>query len=201
MGAARSVSDIPESRRRDAELAARCKALDPVDQDAWRELWNRNQRLIHIFLARGLLNREGDAVVEEIVVETFGRLFAAIRNYKPAASNLSTFLHTVASRTAIDYLRRKGRRVAEESVPDGTAAEPSTTIGESMLPELVQRVRSELAPPPRPKDRPIFDDLLSGLDVKEIAERQGVTEKVVRRIREEVLKRARDLTAEVLPDF
>lgn len=199
MGAARSVSDIPESRRRDAELAARCKALDPVDQDAWRELWNRNQRLIHVFLARGLLNQAGDAAVEEVLSDAFFRLFASIRNYKPSLSNLSTFVLTVANRAAIDYLRRKGRRLPEETVNENTE-QPFTTATESMLPELASRVRHGLAPPPDPSDRPIFDDLLNGLDVKDIVERQGVSEKVVRRVRKAVIEQARNLAAEVFPD-
>ena len=99
----------------DAELIRRCLA---GDQKACRDLVVRYQRQVYSVLMR-VVRRAEDA--EDLTQETFVRMFRALDRYDPERP-FAAWLFTIATRLAIDHLRR--RRVPTFSIH---MAEPGST--------------------------------------------------------------------------
>ena len=92
----------------DATLMQRVAGDDPA---ALRLVVERHQRsLMNYFVRSGAQSH-----AEDLVQETFIRLYRYRHRYKPLA-RLTTFLHTLARHVWIDHLRRRGRmgRLLEE---------------------------------------------------------------------------------------
>jgi RNA polymerase sigma-70 factor (ECF subfamily) len=87
----------------DRTLVRRCLAGDEL---AYRELVERYQGPVYSVALR-MLGRVEDA--EDVVQETFVRMFRALDRYDPARP-LRARLLTIASRLAIDHWRRRGSR-------------------------------------------------------------------------------------------
>jgi len=105
----------------DADLVRRCLS---GDQRACRDLVRRYERPVYSVLMR-VLRRAEDA--EDLVQETFVRVFRALDRYdtnRPFAA----WVFTIASRLAIDHLRR--RRVKTVSL---TVSEPGSSSEEREL--------------------------------------------------------------------
>lgn len=76
------------------------------DDDACRALVMRYQRPVLALLHR-MLGRSRSATVEDVAQETFLDVFRALQKFSPlGAARLSTWILTIASRRAIDALRR-----------------------------------------------------------------------------------------------
>jgi RNA polymerase sigma-70 factor (ECF subfamily) len=99
----------------DADLVRRCLS---GDQRACRDLVRRYERPVFSVLMR-VLRRAEDA--EDLVQETFIRVFRALDRYDPERP-FAAWIFTIASRLAIDHLRR--RRVKTVSL---TVSEPGST--------------------------------------------------------------------------
>jgi RNA polymerase sigma-70 factor (ECF subfamily) len=84
----------------EAGLVRRCLA---GDQRACRDLVKRFQRPVFSILVR-MVRRAEDA--EDLTQETFVRMFRALERYDPERP-FSSWLFTIASRLAIDHLRRR----------------------------------------------------------------------------------------------
>lgn len=84
----------------EAGLVRRCLA---GDQKACRDLVKRFQRPVFSILVR-MVRRAEDA--EDLTQETFVRMFRALDRYDPERP-FSSWLFTIASRLAIDHLRRR----------------------------------------------------------------------------------------------
>jgi len=84
----------------DADLIRRCLA---GDQKAYRDLVRRYQRPVFSVVVR-MVRRSEDA--EDITQETFVRMFRALERYDPERP-FTAWLFTIASRLAIDHLRRR----------------------------------------------------------------------------------------------
>jgi len=84
----------------DAELTRRCLA---GDQKACRDLVVRYQRQVFSVLMR-VVRRAEDA--EDLTQETFVRMFRALDRYDPERP-FAAWLFTIATRLAIDHLRRR----------------------------------------------------------------------------------------------
>ncbi len=84
----------------DAELIRRCRT---GDQRAFRELVRRFERPVFSVLMR-VVRRPEDA--EDLAQETFVRVYRALDRYDPERP-FTAWLFTIASRLAIDHLRRK----------------------------------------------------------------------------------------------
>lgn len=84
----------------EAELVRRCLA---GDQKAYRDLVRRFQRPVFSVLVR-IVRRAEDA--EDLTQETFIRMFRALDRYDPGRP-FSAWLFTIATRLAIDQLRRR----------------------------------------------------------------------------------------------
>ena len=99
----------------DAELVRKSLA---GDQRACRDLVRRYQRPVFSVLMR-VVRRAEDA--EDLAQETFVRMFRALDRYDPERP-FTAWLFTIATRLAIDHLRR--RRVKTVSL---TVTEPGST--------------------------------------------------------------------------
>jgi len=75
------------------------------DAEAYRELIRRHAERLHHFTLR-LLRNAADA--EDVVQETFLRLWLHATDYKPTA-RAATWLHRIAHNLALDRLRNLGR--------------------------------------------------------------------------------------------
>ena len=84
----------------DAEVVRRCLA---GDERAYRDLVRRYQRPVFSVLMR-VVRRAEDA--EDLTQETFVRVFKALARYDTERP-FSSWIFTIASRLAIDHLRRR----------------------------------------------------------------------------------------------
>lgn len=82
------------------EIIRRCRS---GDEKAYRELIQRYQRQVYSVALR-MLRRHEDA--EDLVQETFVRMFKALDRYDPERP-FPAWLFTIASRLCIDHLRRR----------------------------------------------------------------------------------------------
>ncbi len=90
----------------DADIAARLKRRDP---DAMKDLYNRYGRLLYSLILRIVRN---DAVAEDLVQETFLRVWNRAHAFDQDRGALGPWILTVARNRAIDYLRSvQGRDV------------------------------------------------------------------------------------------
>lgn len=96
------------------------------DPRARRDLVIRYQRPVFALLSRMLHGRTNLAAVEDLAQETFLRVFRALPGFvRDGPARLSTWILTIASRLAIDELRRKQLDITpldHASEPPGPAA-------------------------------------------------------------------------------
>jgi RNA polymerase sigma-70 factor (ECF subfamily) len=97
-----------------AATAKRTESLDELtlrraqrgDERAWRDLIARYQQPVHALLWRMFAGRARHRV-EDLAQETFVRVLKALPSFDPAGSaTLSTWILTIATRLALNELRR-----------------------------------------------------------------------------------------------
>lgn len=103
----------------DADLIRRCRTGDPR---AFRELVRRYERPVFSVLMR-VVRRPEDA--EDLAQETFVRVYRALDRYDPSRP-FTAWLFTIASRLAIDHLRRKRLPTMSLSQSDAGSSEERT---------------------------------------------------------------------------
>ncbi len=82
-------------------------------------------------LGRRLLRDEGSA--EELVQESFVRLWRSAPNYDPRKGSVRTFLYTLAHRAAVDYKRRPASRPLDTRVDPVAESSPGTEPYETLV--------------------------------------------------------------------
>jgi len=81
------------------------------DQVAARTVFEHYHRSVHAYLWRMLAPHGTRALVEDLTQDTFLRAFAGLARFQPGgAARLSTWLFTIATRVALNELRRKKRK-------------------------------------------------------------------------------------------
>jgi len=89
---------------------------------AMAELHRRHAAVIRSVVRR----RHGDAIVDDVVQETFLRAWLHATQFDPARGNAGGWLRTIALNSAVDLLRSRGRSVtATACLPDADAAATS----------------------------------------------------------------------------
>jgi RNA polymerase sigma factor (sigma-70 family) len=96
----------------DAELVARCRAGEP---DAWAELVDRYARYVYAIAAR--VYRLGPEDAEDVFQEVFSRVFERLDSLRDDQA-LRPWLAQTTRNCAVDALRRSGREIAVEEIPD-----------------------------------------------------------------------------------
>lgn len=97
----------------DAELVARCRA---GDQDAWEALVDRYARYVHAIVARAYGLDPHDA--EDVFQEVFTRVYERLDTLRDGEA-LRPWIAQTARNCAVDSLRRTGREVPVDDVPEG----------------------------------------------------------------------------------
>lgn len=107
------------SFRDDSDLVARLKRRDP---DAMSELYNRYGRMMYSLILRIVRN---DAVAEDLVQETFLRVWNRVHGFDQDRGALGPWVLTVARNRAIDYLRSVQGRDLESPLEAERMENPS----------------------------------------------------------------------------
>jgi RNA polymerase sigma-70 factor (ECF subfamily) len=130
----------PENTR-DVEDATLVLRVGEGDARAYRELVDRHAAQLHRFAAR-MLREASDA--EDVVQETFLRLWQRARDYSPDA-RVGTWLHRITHNLAIDRLRARGRLtpMTDDDEPPISAPQ-SKSLVERERRETVSRALDEL---------------------------------------------------------
>lgn len=122
----------------------RCKR---GERDACRRLVKVYQNGVFAMLQRMLAYKRSRAVVDELAQETFLRVFKALPSFDPnGAARLSTWILTVASRLAIDELRRPQLMDPLSLANDAVDDSLHTTTEQRARAEQIARAVSELQP-------------------------------------------------------
>jgi len=121
----------PAPTQDEAALVARLAAGDR--DEAVAALYDLYGRRLYT-LGLHLLHDRG--LAEDLVQETFVRLWRSAHRFDPGRSSVRTFVYTLARRAAVDIWRRSSRS------PAGTAARPETedAVGGAAFDELIVRL-------------------------------------------------------------
>jgi RNA polymerase sigma factor (sigma-70 family) len=96
----KTKTNLTENARHDAGLVIAARS---GDEKAFSQLMNRYKEAIYFRLLK-MVNYKDDA--EELTIETFGKAFTNIHQYKSRYA-FSTWLYNIASNHALDHLRKK----------------------------------------------------------------------------------------------
>jgi RNA polymerase sigma-70 factor (ECF subfamily) len=167
------------------------------DTRAFSELLERNHRRVLNLAYRYLRDRAG---AEDVVQETFLKLYAARDRYTPSA-RFSSYLLRIASNVCLSKLRRKRPlSLAEDEegrggeLPDPDAAAPSA---EMLSDELKDRVRAAVERLPDRQRLAIVLNKFEGLDYKQVGEHLGLSPTATKSL----LHRARMALKEQLSNY
>ena len=134
----------PELRRAELDDVTLARA-QRGDEAAWRALVERYQGPVFALLSRMLAPGARRHLVEDLAQETFLRAFRALAGFDRAASGrLSSWLLTIATRLALDELRR--RRPPEEVLQAGLQVAGTGTPDHRLVAEVVTRAVAALSP-------------------------------------------------------
>lgn len=141
-GAAESVAELDELTLRRAQRG---------DQAACRSLVERYQRPVFGLLHRMLGSGRSDRI-EDLAQETFLHVFRSLAGFAPLGpARLSTWILTIASRRAVDELRRETRSAELRGAPPGdddaiSPARADDRAHESALARAVAGAVAKLSP-------------------------------------------------------
>jgi RNA polymerase sigma-70 factor (ECF subfamily) len=122
------------------------------DSGACRSLVERYQRPVFAILSRMLRPSGRGNLVEDLAQETFLRVFRSLSDFRPdGPARLSTWILTIASRLAIDELRRTPLRPVDQSAVVSVPATEQTDAAavRSSLQLVLEKALAELEPDQR----------------------------------------------------
>ncbi len=155
---------LADARRRDP---AACRALVLCYQDR-----------VFGLLRRLTIGRAADAILEDLAQETFVRTFEHLDRFDPKCARLSTWILTIATRLAIDELRRNLRR--PDALPLDDEAIAATTIEQTLEHRgLAIRIANAVADLPDGQRAVFVLRVYHGLEYAEIAEILDIDESTV----------------------
>jgi RNA polymerase sigma-70 factor (ECF subfamily) len=153
--------------------AALMRAFAAREQAAARELYDRFASRVY---GLGIVMLGGEAAAQDLVQDTFVKLWRNAARYDPARGKLETWVLLVARSLAIDSLRR---RVIEARVLErgGTAREASDEPGPDQLAEtadLSERARRAMAELTAGQRAALELAYFGGKTSAEVAELEGI---------------------------
>lgn len=120
------------------------------DDAACRAVFRHYQRAVYALAWRMLGGRANPALVEDLIQETFLRVFKSLAGFTPdGGARLSTWILTIATRLALNEQRNQRRAIVEtvaapaEPVTDAWTDEPAQRRA---LGEILEREIGKLAP-------------------------------------------------------
>jgi RNA polymerase sigma-70 factor, ECF subfamily len=172
--------------------------LQRGDGAALGELLRRNASRV-----LGLAFRyHGDrALAEDVVQETFLKLYQARDRYRPDAP-FHSYLLRIATNVCLSNLRKKKPRSLEGEADDDRAVEPpdpgAVAPGQALLDdEMASRVRDAVGQLPERQRLAILLNKFEGLDYQEVADQLGLTVPATKSL----LHRARMALKDVLAPY
>ena len=162
------------------------------DEDLIHEARKFEKNLLNFFWRQGVQQSEG----EDLVQETYLRLWKYRREYKPTAK-LSTFLFLLARQVWIDALRHRTRREArEESWGMEAASSEAPSVGRVDAREDVRWALAKLSEPLREVvELGVFQDL----PYAEVAEILGIPVGTVKSRMSNALRKLKEIFDEQGP--
>lgn len=123
----------------EAELLALVAAGDTGEP--LRRLYDRYGRRLY---GMGIQLLRDPGLAEELVQETWLRVWRSAARFDPARGAVSTFVFTIARRVAVDLWRRPSSRAFAPELPDAVAVE--SRIDEVLLAVTVREAMTALSP-------------------------------------------------------
>src|SRR5215471_3356871 len=152
----------------DAELAQKLRARDP---HAMADLYDRYGKLTFALIFRIVRNT---AVAEDLVQETFLRVWNRIHSFEPGKGSLGPWVLTVARNRAIDYLRSIDGRMAQSALEIDRVENPamfSVMEDRALTIDRAQRLKGAFEKLPANQKLVIELAYYEGLSQTEMAER------------------------------
>jgi RNA polymerase sigma factor (sigma-70 family) len=171
-----SVRAVPQGERvdndRERVLLARLVAGDDL---ALGEVYNAYGAYV-FRLARRVTGSERAA--EDVVQDTFVRLWERPHDVDLARGSLRTFLGVVAHRRSVDWVRSESRRHArEEKVGQRQGGGPAPDVADDVAGVMTaDRVRAALEQLPAAQREAVTMAYFGGCSYREVAERLGIPE-------------------------
>ncbi len=182
-------------KRADAELAARILARDGA---ALAELYDRLAGLLHA-MAR---QRVGPEVADEIVQDTFVRVWRRIATFDPDRGRLDSWVLRIGRNLTFDELRKmrsRPRTVPSEWLPREAEIDPAAVDPEKAVigAQMRERVRAACQQLPEDQAQVIELAYFHGLTQSEISASIGIPLGTVKSRTRAGMLRLRDLLADV----
>jgi len=157
---------------------------------AFQALYERHRRSVFNFLLRSLGDRR---TAEDLLQETFLRVFAHREEYRPTAA-FRTWLFTIARNLLIDQLRQQSRsqEIGDEAPLEAVEAPGATPLQQAEARELgewLQAAVSRLSPSQR---EVLLLSRFAGLSHEEISRVTGASPAAVRVTLHRALQRLRN---------
>jgi RNA polymerase sigma-70 factor (ECF subfamily) len=162
-----AVLDVPAPVASDAVEAELLALVASGDTgEPLRRLYDRYERRlfglgVHLLRERGL--------AEELVQETWTRVWRSASRFDPERGTARTFIFTIARRVAVDLWRRPSSRAFSRELEDAGAVE--ARADEILLAVTVRDAMTSLSPAHREVLELVYDD---DLKLAEIAARLGI---------------------------
>lgn len=163
--------------------------------EAFRTLYDRHSRAVFSFLLRSLADPRA---AEDLLQETFLRVFAHREDYRPTAA-FRSWLFTIARNLLIDQIRqRSGRREPEGGEALERIADPGATpLEQAETRQLGERLETAVLRLPPSQREVLLLSRFGGLDHEEIARVTGTSETAVRVTLHRALRRLHELLGPV----
>lgn len=162
-----SAPAAPWPRDESATVAAACAG----DRTAARALVRRYERAVFSQIRGVLLPSGRTQIVEDLAQETFLRAFRALPRYtSDGRAKFSTWLLTIATRLALNELRRKPGAISSDTI-DAWPADADLDRDAAIVGQGVQAAVESLSPPFRAA---FLLRELHGFDYADIAEALGI---------------------------
>ncbi len=170
----------------DAALVARLQA---GDVDAFQALYERHHGAVFGFLLRSLASRHA---AEDLLQETFLRVFVHRRAYRPTAA-FRTWLFTIARNLLIDRFRKTlgNANVNDTAALQTVPAPDASPLDRAEARELGQRLGTAVRQLPPSQREVLLLSRVAGLDQHEVAEVTGASPEAVRVALHRALRRLR----------
>jgi RNA polymerase sigma-70 factor (ECF subfamily) len=157
------------------------------DTQAYKEIYNRYYPGVFRFALQFVDNRQA---AEDSTTETFLKLWQ-MREQVTAIRSLSSFLFTAIRNTCLTYLRNDRRHAIHHDRIAALSAAPEQELRQHEITESLFLYLEAEVNKLSPQQREVLRLHLQGMKHEEISRTLGVTEKTVRNLKSEAVKKLR----------
>lgn len=166
------------------------KRLQAGDPSAFQILYERYHRAVFAFLARSVADRR---IAEDLLQETFLRVFAGRQAYRPLAP-FRAWLYAIARHLVVDQMRRaQPSATSIEDLSQGVADPQASALECAEAQALGERLERAVARLPPGQREVLLLSRMGGLTHEEIGRVTGASPAAVRVALHRALRTLRDL--------